>query len=368
MHRRFWLASNGSPRIVNSDWRGSENCWSNLTLTRSLATTPATTRTAECRRRRDLPRSETAPLRRAAPARDARLPTARASAPSPTAHRPQEDGPRAAWTRSPASTCTRRFPVPRQPTWCAATTLPSCPRGESSGYQLIPEPATRPRQQDLDAAARQPERVCNVLVALPFDVGQPQQRPLARFQRSEFTRHAVVVVRFDVRLGYTAQTIQPRRLLRRPPPAVGEQVAADAEDIAPQLFVAEFADVGLQQPAECLLHQVVSVGRLPRHAIQVGPERARVVLIARRKRALVKARHELYRGVAIPRHPRTVDESHPLRQNIGHRRGDDEPRADRRGGSGGHEQAVQRVQFEAPLVGQHEEADAKREQHQTSLE
>src|SRR6185503_14352860 len=117
--------------------------------------------------------------------------------------------------------------------------------------------------------------------------------PLTRFQLGKFTRHRLVVLRIDVRLAGAAETIQPRQFLRCPPPAIGEQVAADAEYVAAQLLIAESADLRLQQPAEGLLRQIVSVRRPAGHAIQVGPERARVVLVAQRERAFVKTRHWL---------------------------------------------------------------------------
>jgi hypothetical protein len=62
-----------------------------------------------------------------------------------------------------------------------------------------------------------------------------------------------------VGLGHAAKTIEPRGFLRRPPPAIGEQVAADAEHIAAQFLIAEPADIGLQQTAERFLHEVVGI-------------------------------------------------------------------------------------------------------------
>jgi hypothetical protein len=90
-------------------------------------------------------------------------------------------------------------------------------------------------------------------------VRQPEQRPLAGFQRGEFTRHAVVTFRIGVQLGAAAQPVQPGLLLLRATPSIGEQGAGDAEHVASQLFAAERPDIGLQQPAECILNEVVGV-------------------------------------------------------------------------------------------------------------
>ena len=80
----------------------------------------------------------------------------------------------------------------------------------------------------------------------PSTIGQPEQGPVTRFQRREFTRDAVVVLRVHLRLAPASQAVQPALLLLRSAPPVGHQIAGDAEHVSPQLFFTQGSDISLQ--------------------------------------------------------------------------------------------------------------------------
>jgi len=116
-----------------------------------------------------------------------------------------------------------------------------------------------------------------------LDVRQPQERTIPRLELVELLAHRVVRSLTGIELRFTAKSIEPPCLSLRPPPAIGHEVPSDPEDIAPQFFVVQPLDVGAQQTAEGILHDVVGVARVTNDAVDIRPQRARRALVEPRE-------------------------------------------------------------------------------------
>jgi len=116
-----------------------------------------------------------------------------------------------------------------------------------------------------------------------LDVRQPQERTIPRLELVELLAHRVVWRPTRIELRLTAKPIEPRRLSHRLPPAIGHEVPRDPEDITAQLFVVQRPDVGAQQTAEGILHDVVGIARVTNHAVDIRPQRARRALVEPRE-------------------------------------------------------------------------------------
>jgi len=116
-----------------------------------------------------------------------------------------------------------------------------------------------------------------------LDVRQPQERTIPRLELVELVAHRIVGCGTWIELRLTTKPIEPRCLAHRPPPAIGHEISRDPEHIAAQVLVVQPIDIRAQQTAEGILHDVVGVARMPNHAVDIRPQRARRALVEPRK-------------------------------------------------------------------------------------
>ena len=116
-----------------------------------------------------------------------------------------------------------------------------------------------------------------------LDIREPQERTIPWRQLGELAAYRVVRRRGVGLRRHVAQPIEPRHLSFCTSPPVGHEIPRNPEHVAAQILVAESSDVCTKQAAERILHDVVGIAGVTRHAIDVRPERTRRALVEPRK-------------------------------------------------------------------------------------
>jgi hypothetical protein len=127
-------------------------------------------------------------------------------------------------------------------------------------------------------------------VRLPFHIRQPQQRAIAWLQLREDFRHGGILFIARARrrgLGDHLFTA----FVRAAPPPIDDEIAGHAIQVPPQMFFIAGGHVGPEHPQERLLDDVVGVGCVADHAVDVRAKRACGAGVEGRKRRLIETTH-----------------------------------------------------------------------------
>src|SRR5579863_7533228 len=154
------------------------------------------------------------------------------------------------------------------------------PRRKPVAPQQSCEPRSRAKKQSTDALLSQSCDLSDLPVARAFDVSEPQELPLARFQLF----HDAHDIGFDVRFRSGHRLVSRRmRILARSwlrrldfgmPPMIAQQIRRDPEKIVLHVLVIQLGNADAEKAVVAFLRQIVGNGCVAGRAIHVRPQGA----------------------------------------------------------------------------------------------